>query len=143
MEYREKIEYLSQLRLSSIALKNLMEEREKWYTLGTKVNSASDGMPHSPSTESKVEKSSIKILEITEKINEEIARLTDARFAIGELINHIQNDRHRTVMSMRYISCYTFSRIAEDLDMSERAVYKIHRKAVNRLEIGDGREKKV
>ena len=139
MDYTEKIEYLSQLKNISIKLDSLLEEREKWYTLATKVNSVSDGMPHSPSTESKVERNSIKILEITDKINEEIARLTDARWAIGDLINHIQNDRHRTVMSMRYISCYTFSRIAEDLDMSERAVYKIHRKAVNRLEIKDAK----
>lgn len=139
MDYTEKIEYLSQLKYISIKLDSLLEEREKWYTLATKVNSVSDGMPHSPSTESKVERNSIKILEITDKINEEIARLTDARWAIGDLINHIQNDRHRTVMSMRYISCYTFQRIAEDLDMSERAVYKIHRKAVNRLEIKDAK----
>lgn len=143
MDYTEKIEYLSQLRYSSIKLNNLIEEREKWFTLATKVNSVSDGMPHATSDESKVERNSIKILEITDKIDAEIKHLTDARWAIGDLINHIQNDRHRTVMSMRYISCYTFSRIAEDLDMSERAVYKIHRKAVNRLEIGDGREKKV
>lgn len=143
MNYREKIEYLSQLRYSSINLRNLIEEKERWFTLGTKVNSVSDGMPHAASVESKVERSSIKMLEITDKISEEIIRMTDARWEIGELINHIKNDRHRTVMSMRYISCYTFSHIAEVLDMSERAVYEIHRKAVNRLEIGDGREKKV
>ena len=143
MDFKEKVNYLSRYKYYSVNLKNLLEEREKWFTIGTKVNSVSDGMPHSPSDESKVEKSSIKILEITEAINKEIERMTDARWEIGELINHIQNDRHRTVMSMRYISGYTFSHIADSLDISDRAVYQMHKRAINRLEINDGRKKNV
>ena len=142
MDYTEKIKYLSQLKDSNAMLKSLLEERVKWFTLATKVNTVSDGMPHSPSEESKVENNSIRILELNEKIDEEIKHMVDVRWEIGELISHIQNVRHRTVMSMRYISGYTFPRIAEALEISDRAVFKIHRMAVNRLEI-HGRKKNV
>lgn len=135
MDYKQKVAYLKQYQYCRINLESLLEEREKWFTLGTKVNSVSDGMPHATSDESKVETSSIKIVELTEKINAEIANLDKTMAAVEKVIEDIPNFKGQTIFKLRYINGMSFSKIADMMGVSERNVFQVHKRIIQKLEI--------
>ena len=135
MNTRQKINYLSQYKICMIRLEELMEEREKWFTIGTKVNSASDGMPHASSDESKVERSAVAIAEITHEIDTEICVIHHKRQVIRDTIKGVKNDKARTVLEMRYIDCKKFVEIADSFGDTESNSYKLHKKTIEGLRI--------
>ena len=137
MNFREKIRYLKQYLYCVDNLKSLLDEREKWFTIGTKVNSVSDGMPHSSANDSKVEKSSIKILELTQKIDAEVERLTALRDEIETAIESVPDLTQRTVLHMIYINGYSFAKVGDLLSKpkTERQVHNIRNAAIENMKI--------
>ena len=53
--------------------------------------------------------------------------------AIG-LIDKLDNDKYRVVLSMYYVSNLTFEQIAEDTHMSFRWIHKLHGRALKEFE---------
>ena len=135
MNTRQKISFLSQYKYCMVRLETLMEEREKWFTIGTKVNSVSDGMPHASSDESKVERSAVAIAEITHEIDTEICVLQHKRQVVQDVISKVENHKRRAVLEMRYITGMKFSEIADAFDDTERNIYEAHKKAIEGLKI--------
>lgn len=135
MNTRQKINFLSQYKYCMIRLETLMEEREKWFTIGTKVNSVSDGMPHASSDESKVERSAVAIAEITHEIDTEICVLQHKRQVVKDIISGVEKDKLRGILEMRYIECRTFTDIADHWGDTESNIYKAHKKAIEGLKI--------
>lgn len=135
--YKEKVAYLRQYIYCKANLESLLQEREKWFTIGTKVNSVSDGMPHAASTDSKVESSSIKMVELTQKINAEIDNLDKTMDAVEKIINGITNFKGQTIFRFRYINGMSFSKIADAMGISERYVFDLHKKIIQKLVIKD------
>ena len=140
-EYKEKVTYLNQYLYSKASLESLLQEREKWFTIGTKVNSVSDGMPHSPSINSKVESSSIKMLELTQKIDAEVHNLEKTMDVIEKIIDNIEDFKGQAIFRFRYINGMSFAKIAEVMGFSERHVFDVHKKILMNLDIKIDKEK--
>lgn len=73
------------------------------------------------------------IIDLTNKIKLNNQKLIAIYYDISEIIDTVNDVESRQVLIKHYIGGKTFSKIADDLDCSERWVYKIHKKALELL----------
>lgn len=78
----------------------------------------------------KMENGIAKLTAYEEEINADIDRLVALKREISELIDRVENPKRRAVLRFRYINYKTFEQIAVDMNMTERNIYHIHRKAL-------------
>lgn len=74
-----------------------------------------------------------KVMQYRDRLNIEIDNLIDKKKNIKKTIDKLGNDKEKLVLHKRYINFQTFESIAEDLDISSRQVYKIHKKTLEKL----------
>ena len=75
-----------------------------------------------------------KIIELEEKINEDIDRLVDTKTKAREMIEMLENDREKVILYKRYFDGKSFEEIAVECAYSWRQVHRIHGKALVNLE---------
>ncbi len=73
------------------------------------------------------------IIDLTNKIKLNNQKLIAIYYEISRIIDSVNDVKSRQVLIKHYIGGLTFSKIADDLDYSERWVYKIHKKALELL----------
>ena len=61
-------------------------------------------------------------------------KLYDTKQEILEVINKIDDNRYREVLTARYISFQKFKKIAKCMNYDERHIYRIHHAALNEAE---------
>ena len=126
-------EYLRQLKTLDNVINAKLLEKERIRALATKVTSnLSERVQGSGS--GGIENIIIKITELESQINADIDRLVDLKAEASQIIDSLPEDRHKTVLSMYYVSNLTFEQIAENTDISSRWVRKIHEKALKKFE---------
>lgn len=59
----------------------------------------------------------------------------EAKVAICECIRSVDNIRDRTILSMHYVDCMSYSRIAEVLSYSSRQIKRFNKDAVENMQI--------
>ena len=127
MTIDEKRGYLDQYQECQRKIRCLTNELEKWEHIGQKVNSAIVIGGRRDAKNSKVERSAVNVVEITEKIKKEIAEATKKRDEIFQSLNdHCKRQRHREILTMRYIYGMSNSQIAKQIKKDYKSVsYKI------------------
>lgn len=126
-------EYLRQLKTLDCLIKAKELEKERLDDLTTKtsvnlyerVQGGGGG-----GTENAI----IKALEIEEQIESDIKRLCDLRVRVIGLIDKLDNDKYRVVLSMYYVSNLTFEQIAENTGLSYRWIHKLRGRALKEFE---------
>lgn len=92
-----------------------------------------DGMPHAQSTNSKVEKLALRIVEIGKEIS---ALQEEMDAAAAWLLNELKKFLHGQelrIMTLRYVACKHFRDIQFELDLSDSRVFYYHRQALKKL----------
>ena len=77
-------------------------------------------------------------MEQEERINNEIDRLVNLRAEIYGVIQEIRDREVRMVLELRYMDYCTWTDIARKLDMSERKVYRLHRRGLKAVNVPQG-----
>ena len=77
-----------------------------------------------------MESAVIRIVELEELIHAEYERLADASATVGKLTE----PKHEKILMLRYFDNKKWVNIADDLQLSERQVRRIHEEAVEALE---------
>lgn len=122
-----------------------LEQMEKLKRLAQKITAG-------PFTESRaaggytdrVGRTSAKILDLENEINEEIDRLVDAKIGIRELILTLPNETMRVILERHYLLHEGWERIAEKLGYCPRHITRLHRRALEMLEaLGNGADSKI
>ena len=62
------------------------------------------------------------------------AEVDSAILALDALIELVPDKTHRRILRLRYVRCYPWPRICAVLPLSDRSVYRAHRKALNSAE---------
>ena len=75
-----------------------------------------------------------KIIELEQKINEDIDRLIDIKTKAREMIEMLENDREKVILYKRYFDGKSFEELAVECGYSWRQVHRIHGKALVNLE---------
>ncbi len=92
------------------------------------------GMPRGSGASSPVERIAVQIADLSWEIELDWLDLIAYQAEIRKAIESIEDVAVVQVLSDRYISYLPFRKIAEHLNYSERAIYKIHRRGLRIIE---------
>ena len=128
-------EYLSQAyyinRKIDVMIKKVEEMKRSLY--GKAISYENDGTQNG-SHINVTETALLKVLEYEERINAEINRLVDLRFEIENTIRSVSDDVQREVLERRYLLFEKWEKIAVEMNIDLRWVYRLHKKALLTIE---------
>lgn len=75
-----------------------------------------------------------KIVDLNAEINADVDRLVDLKAEAIKLIDKVENPEHKLLLSMRYVSNYTFEKIAVEMNYCYRWVLTLHGRALDDFE---------
>ena len=123
-------EYLQQYRYINININNKIAQQERLRELATCVSPSSDGCGHNSGVSDKVGSLCAKIADLNAEINAEIDNLIDVQKDIMRTIGKVDNECLRTILTERYINCWTFEQIADDIHYSYMQTFRLHGQAL-------------
>ncbi len=94
-----------------------------------------DGVKVQTAGGNKQEDALLSCIEYTKLIEIHKAKLDEVKCEIIKAIYSVDNSTYRTLLIMRYLSFMTWERIAEEMHMDLRNVYRVHERAVDVVEI--------
>ena len=118
-------EYLRQLKTLDCLIKAKELEKARLKELATKV-SVNLSEKVQGGTGGSMEDTIIKATELGEQINADIDKLVSLRNEARGLIDKLDNNNFKTILSMYYISNVTFRQIAKHMNYSIGGVVKMH-----------------
>ena len=131
-------EYLSQAfsidRKINLDIEKARAMRASLY--GRAVSYESDGSQH-VSGDNSIENAVLKVVEYEEKINAEIDELVNKRLGIERTIQTVDDEVLREILTRRYLQFQKWERIAVEMHLDLRWVYRLHGRALKQLTIID------
>ena len=129
-------EYLSQALHLAHRIDSKIEQIASLNALATKCTSAITGMPRNPSpSQSTMADAVCKIIDLQELLKKDLSALVDLKREIMGVINGIENDEYKTVLEKRYLCFLSWEQIAVDMHYSMEYAFKIHKKALEKVQI--------
>lgn len=129
-------EYLRQARFLDTQINTKLQQVESLHGLATKATSTLSDMPGSPTRNThRMEDIIIKILMLENEINEDIDALVDLKNEILGVIKAVEDEELRIILEKRYMNYEGWSDIADDLNVGVDSIYKLHKKALQKIKI--------
>lgn len=129
-------EYLRQARFLNTQINTKLQQVESLHGLATKATSTLSDMPGSPTRNThRMEEIIIKILMLENEINEDIAALVDLKNEILGVIKAVDDEELRIILEKRYLNYEAWQDIADDLCVGVDNVYKLHKKALQKVKL--------
>lgn len=130
-EYKDKVNYLNQVKHLKIKIKALKELKEDKKTLTgvSYENTGAKNFSNSNNTECKM----VGIVDMSIRIDEEIQRLENLVNEIFKKIRNLNDDELEALLIARFLSSKPIKRIAKDFECSEESVKKKIHIAINKI----------
>ena len=129
-------EYLSQAYRLDKRIDSKIEQLKSLNLLATKCTSTLSDMPKSQSiSNSRLEDTVVKIVDLQEEINRDIDRLVDLKRDIVKTIKSVQNPEYQIILELRYLCFKTWEEIAVQMNCSIDNVFKIRKNALKSVVI--------
>ena len=135
MTYQEKVKFLKRYKQIDKEITQLLREKSEIFSLGTKITPTYSDMPKGTSESDKVQSTVEKLEEYERKIDIKVDDWCEAKLDIEKAIHTVESDKLRLLLRYRYINGWTFEQIAVQMDHDYRWVRRLHRKAVNLINI--------
>lgn len=132
-ENEMKIRYLSRYRRMSKRIDRLLEEQSRWREMALKITPVLSQAPGGGESGSPIERPMDKVLEIDEKINQEIDELQTVRQEIRATLNQLEDENLKLLMEYRYIDGLTWEQIAVKMNYCWRQVCRKHGQALTQI----------
>lgn len=99
-------EYLSQVYWLNRIINNKLEQKEELEAMAerTTVTITQDRVIGGVRTTSPMEDATVKLIDLSHEINDDIDELIDLKKEIQETINKVGDYRHKAILEMRYIN---------------------------------------
>ena len=101
----------------------------------TRVTSAPSGLPHGEAEADRLTDGVAKLSELEEEIDGKIDALIDLRRKINGYIDAIPAEDLQRLLRLRYIDGMKWERIAVEMGIEVRWVYRLHGRALSKLTI--------
>lgn len=85
------------------------------------------GMPKNKSKENTEENKRIRILALAEKMAKKVSEATEEMLKIEEYISTLEDTELKLILTKRYLESKSWDKVADELHMSERSVYRKHK----------------
>lgn len=129
-------EYLSQAYRLDKRIDSKIEQLKSLNLLATKCTSTLSDMPKSQSiSNSRLEDTVVKIVDLQEEINRDIYSLVDLKRDIVRTIKSVQNPEYQIILELRYLCFKTWEEIAVQMNCSIDNVFKIRKNALKSVVI--------
>ena len=129
-------EYLSQAYRLDKRIDSKIEQLKSLNLLATKCTSTLSDMPKSQSiSNSRLEDTVVKIVDLQEEINRDIDSLVDLKRDIVRTIKSVQNPEYQIILELRYLCFKTWEEIAIQMNYSIDNVFKIRKNALKSVVI--------
>lgn len=129
-------EYLSQAYRLDKRIDSKIEQLKSLNLLATKCTSTLSDMPKSQSiSNSRLEDTVVKIVDLQQEINRDIDSLVDLKRDIVRTIKSVQNPEYQIILELRYLCFKTWEEIAVQMNCSIDNVFKIRKNALKSVVI--------
>lgn len=129
-------EYLSQAYRLDKRIDSKIEQLKSLNLLATKCTSTLSDMPKSQSiSNSRLEDTVVKIVDLQEEINRDIDSLVDLKRDIVRTIKSVQNPEYQIILELRYLCFKTWEEITVQMNCSIDNVFKIRKNALKSVVI--------
>ena len=128
-------EYLRQAYRLDHRIHSDIEEMERLHDMAGSVSSPSLEERHKPNrpTEAPFVKCVLRIIELEQKINEEIDRLVALKEQMRGVIDTVKDKDEQMVLRYRYIHNMTWEQIGDELRADRTTVYRWHNTALRHV----------
>ena len=134
MTNQEKKQYLLQDRNNESEISRTIEELTRRESRARRVTSGWSDLSSGTSNQGdRIQMCVEKIIEMQNKLAEQIDRGVALREDIEKAIGAVADDRLRLLLRYRYIDGYTWERIAVEMHYSWRQVVRMHGKALEEM----------
>ena len=128
-------EYLSQVMHIDQRINSKLEQVVKLRESATKATATLSDMPRSDSQSMQTMENTIcKIVDLEREINADIDALVDLKAQARRVISQLRNPDQQLVLELRYLCYRSWEEIAEVMHMHIRTVYKVHGRALLKVE---------
>lgn len=120
-------EYLQQLRWKNARINSLLERQARYRDLATRRTASYRGMPGGGVNRvSSVEEYACKAADLAREIDRRIDEYVDLTREIEAAIGRVPDARYRELLRLRYISEWSWEKIAVEMRYDERWVKQLH-----------------
>jgi RNA polymerase sigma factor (sigma-70 family) len=128
-------EYLRQYGQLKREVLRLIDERQRWVDLATRITpSYSDAPKGGQSGDGKIPAAVEKIVEQERRIDAKIAEMAKLLDEIEKLLGEVGNPDYRLLLELRYLQGLTWEQIAERMRYSRRHVIRLHGSALLQMQ---------
>ena len=135
MEYNDKVRWLRRYLDAQRKERVLVEEVERLRAEAERVTPLLSGMPGGGPNADKLPAAVGRIIDAQQQLEAQINCCHAIRREVVAAINTVTDDRQHEILHRRYILGQRWERIAVDMDLVLRWIYRIHRRAVCDLAI--------
>lgn len=128
-------EYLNQARLLDQRINTKLERVTRLRSLTQRVTAAMDSevVSHTRNVTS-LEDQIIRLMEEEESLNQAIDRLVNLKSEVSEVLTLIHDTDCQLILELRYLCFRSWEEIAEVMHFHIRTVYKVHGRALQKLQ---------
>ena len=128
-------EYLRQYGQIEREIERLLDERQRWVDLATRITPAySDAPAGGSGGDGKIPAAVEKIVEQERRIDAKIAEMTKLLDEIEKLLGEVGNPDYRLLLELRYLQGLTWEQIAKKMHYSWRHIIRLHGKALLQMQ---------
>lgn len=124
--------YLSQAIWLDKVINNKVEQQESIRALAERVtvDFSKERVSGGSSSTSPMEDATVKLIDLSNEINQDIDLLVDLKKEIIETINKVDDFRYRLILEMRYVNDKDWIEVANSLGYDTRYIMKLHGRAL-------------
>lgn len=127
-------EYLRQYGQIEREIERLLEERQRWIDLATRITPAYSNAPAgSRNSDGKIPAAVEQIIRWEDELGHRVKALITLRQEIDGVLKRLENPDYRTVLQLRYIRGMTWEKVAEEMHYSYQWVCILHGRALQAL----------
>lgn len=134
MTNKEKKDWLWRYKEALLDIDSWQRELEEWQTRAEKITQVVSDMPRGGSA-LKVDDIVVKMTEITDNIRAKVSESQKIKLELEIAFEGLNDGILEGLMKYRYINCLDWAQIAIVMGYGERHLYKLHGKALYKLEI--------
>ena len=128
-------EYLEQYQRIEAKARMYQQEIERIRTQAEGLSINLDGLPKgSNARNDKMERLAVQLAEYETKFQKELSRMWSYSMDIINALDQLQDYKHQTILYRRYIKVETWECIAYEMGISWRHCYRLHGRALQKLE---------
>lgn len=129
-------EYLSQALWLDKMINNKMEQQEEIRAMAerTTIDISQERVSGVLNTTSPMENSTVKLIDLSNEINEYVDRFIDLKKEIQSTISKLENMSYQLLLELRYINNKGWNDIANDMGYDTRYTMKLHGRALKEID---------